>query len=285
MKNKIFLKKWIICGLVAAVLVYAPSRVIFADEATEEQTEAAQETVESVAEEVLPETLPEEETAPAEEGTSAEEALLTEESPLMDVPAMTEDAVPAEESAPTEESATMEEPAPAEMLSEEEPGADALSEIPEEAVPEAVCDAAPEADALLAETPAAETVFAEQEIEATVYVDEDCEEIWEDVKLRVKGLLPENATVTAYPVLAGVEGEETFAAYEIVIRDAMGNEIHSEAGDGATITVTIRDEALAARLACAPKARAWHKEEDDSVTDVAFELLSDAEIRFMADIF
>lgn len=126
--------------------------------------------------------------------------------------------------------------------------------------------------------------FADQQIDAMIYTDEEKTEEITDISIEVDGYLPENALVYAYPVSVEIEGEETYAAYQITILDETGAEYHSEIDDGQIITVTIHDESLTEMLANSQNARGWHKD-DEEFQDLTFEILEDGGVQFEADEF
>ena len=133
-----------------------------------------------------------------------------------------------------------------------------------------------------------ELEFLNQSLEAVVYTDSSIDSVLGDTVITVRGELPVNASVYAYPVTAdNGTGEKTLAAYQIHILDEDGEIWHSSAEDGKSIVVTIYDPALAELLTDSESrkpVRGWHKE-DDEVRSMAYAVREDGSVQFMAKEF
>ena len=137
-----------------------------------------------------------------------------------------------------------------------------------------------------AEVPLAEPekpVLPYQTADAGVYTDDTKATVLENTSITVRGCLPENAEVTAWPVQVEVDGEETFAAFQIQILDADGNEFHSTAGDGYEYAVTIQNEQLSQMLENSSNAHGWHQGSGEEKTDLSYTLPGDGTVQFTAD--
>ena len=132
-----------------------------------------------------------------------------------------------------------------------------------------------------------EIVKAEAQLQASMYADATETAALSDVAITVSGMLPENAQAKAWPVVTEVNGEETFAAYQLVIVDENGNEYHSEDADGDAITVTIYDENLTAMLQESEESRCWHKKnaEASETNDLMYAILEDGGVQFVTEAF
>ena len=135
---------------------------------------------------------------------------------------------------------------------------------------------------------AEEAVFIEDEavpmvLSANVFKSDEMKEEAEDIDITIKGSFTDGTEVNAWPVRA--EGKE-FAAYEIVITDAEGKEIHSESADGRSITVTINDPELTRGLEARQNISGSHKDNGGKKdADFEYEILSNGGVRFEADVF
>ena len=127
-----------------------------------------------------------------------------------------------------------------------------------------------------------EIVKAEAQLQASMYADATETAALSDVAITVSGVLPENAQAKAWPVVTEVNGEETFAAYQLVIVDENGNEYHSEDADGDAITVTIYDQSLYTRLQEPQKTHCWRKQDvtGSEHNNIIYTLLDDGGVQF-----
>ena len=169
----------------------------------------------------------------------------------------------------------------------------AANEAKEEAAQDMDAEDSSEAAAISeitdAEVPlAAEAVKIEDEavpmvLSADVFENDEMKEESEDIDITIKGMFTEGTGVKAWPVKA--EGKE-FAAYQIIITDAKGREIHSESGDGNEITVTINDPELTKGLDARKNIAGSHKDNGGRKdADFEYEILDDGSVRFEADVF
>ena len=133
------------------------------------------------------------------------------------------------------------------------------------------------------EVPLAAPALVFQTATAGVFTDETKEAALENTSITVMGCLPEGAEVTAWPVQVEVDGEETFAAFQIQILDAQGNEFHSKAGDGYEYAVTIQNQNLTEMLENSSNAHGWHQGSDEEKTDLSYNLPGDGSVQFTAD--
>lgn len=120
-------------------------------------------------------------------------------------------------------------------------------------------------------------------LSANVFKNNEMKDEAEDIDITIKGEFTDGTNVNAWPVKA--EGKE-FAAYEIVITDAKGREIHSETADGRSITVTINDPELTRGLEARKNICGSHKNDGGKKdADLTYEILNDGSVRFEADVF
>ncbi|MCR5295727.1 MAG: hypothetical protein K6E30_11280 [Lachnospiraceae bacterium] len=139
-----------------------------------------------------------------------------------------------------------------------------------------------------AEEKTVKTVAArsQQVITAELYTDDTYTQLYEaeGVSVTLEGLLPEGSTVKAYPVMNGIDGEETYAAYSVTIYDADGS-IYSPV-DGEFITVTFDDPKIREAAEDRKELHGWHKDhETGEYSDLDFLILSDGRVRFITDSF
>ena len=151
------------------------------------------------------------------------------------------------------------------------------------------CNAAEISDAAVPMASGAEeAVVIEDEavpmvLSANVFKSDEMKDEAEDIDITIKGEFTDGTKVNAWPVRA--EGKE-FAAYEIVITDAEGKEIHSESADGRSITVTINDPELTKGLEARQNISGSHKNNGGKKdADFEYEILSNGGVRFEADVF
>jgi hypothetical protein len=181
--------------------------------------------------------------------------------------------IAAEEEAQAEEKAREAEPEEPASVAEDpaEESAEEVAEIEDAEVPKA-------AEVITIEDEAVPMV-----LEAKVYDDDKMKAESDNIDITIEGMFTKGTGVKAWPVRA--EGNE-FAAYEIVITDAEGNEIHSEEGDDKQITVTINDPELTRGLEARNNISGSHKDNGGNKdADFEYEILGDGGVRFEADVF
>ena len=120
-------------------------------------------------------------------------------------------------------------------------------------------------------------------LDAEVFADDEEKAKADGIGITVKGVLPAGSEAKAWPV--AVEGND-FAAYQIVITDSHGEEVHSAAGDNKSITVIINDPELTKGLEKRSNVSGRHSnDKGDTDSKLDYEILKDGSVRFEADVF
>ena len=137
-------------------------------------------------------------------------------------------------------------------------------------------------EAAVRETEKKEPTLTKQKVDVNVYTDAKKEKKLEGVSITLEGEIPEKATVSAYPVNFSPEGEEMYAAYQIIILDENGKEFHQKAGEGKKLALTITDPELYKVFEEKESIHCWHKD-GETIKDTSYKVLDNGSVVLYSD--
>ena len=137
-------------------------------------------------------------------------------------------------------------------------------------------------EAAVRETEKKEPTLTKQKVDVSVYTDAKKEKKLEGVSITLEGEIPEKATVSAYPVNFSPEGEEMYAAYQIIILDENGKEFHQKAGEGKKLALTIIDPELYKVFEEKESIHCWHKD-GETIKDTSYKVLDNGSVVLYSD--
>ncbi len=276
-----FLIAVLLAVVVACIAAITFAFSAFANNGSESDTEEvliieptvgdAPDDAEVAAEIAAEDALPEE----AEPAADEEIVYVGDDAAVLDAPdediAVADEPVAADEPVPGDEPAPAAEPEEAEPAPADEPVADEPVEEYEEVAEPAAAD-----------EPAA---LVEQTVNATIYGDDseiDLLSVPSD-SIILTGMLPEGATVSAYPVEISIDGITVLAAYDITITDAEGNEFQPT---DSPLLVSIATSAIADALNDEADLVVYHLEDAAAEPEqIAILATEDGAVEFEADSF